>query len=119
MNYLNVTYEQLLQDFRARLNSDPRFKNIGSATIYGMFQEMLCACMDMTNFYLQRTAEESFISTARLDSSVIKHAKSLGYNPRRAIPARCELMIRLKGPLPAGIKTGTEIFFSQENMDLS
>ena len=57
MNYLNVTYEQLLQDFRARLNSDPRFKNIGSATIYGMFQEMLCACMDMTNFYLQRTAD--------------------------------------------------------------
>ena len=119
MNYLNVTYEQLLQDFRARLNSDPRFKNIGSATIYGMFQEMLCACMDMTNFYLQRTAEESFISTARLDSSVIKHAKGLGYNPRRAIPARCELIIRLKGPLPDGIKAGTDIFFSQENMDLS
>ena len=40
MNYLNVTYEQLLQDFKARLNSDPKFKNIGSATIYGMFMEM-------------------------------------------------------------------------------
>ena len=119
MNYLNITYEQLLQDFRARLNSDPRFKNIGSATIYGMFQEMLCACMDMTNFYMQRTAEEAFISTARLDSSVIKHAKSLGYNPRRAIPARCELIIRLKGPLPSTLKEGTEIIFSQDLMDLS
>ena len=116
MNYLNVTYEQLLADFRARLNSDPRFKNIGSATIYGMFQEMLCACMDMTNFYLQRTAEESFISTARLDSSVIKHGKGLGYNPRRAVPARCELIIRLKGPLPSSIKKGTEVFFGQETM---
>lgn len=119
MNYLNVTYEQLLADFRARLNSDPRFKNIGSATIYGMFQEMLCACMDMTNFYLQRTAEESFISTARLDSSVIKHGKGLGYNPRRAVPARCELIIRLKGPLPSSIKKGTEVFFGQETTDLS
>ena len=119
MNYLNVTYEQLLADFRARLNSDPRFKNIGSATIYGMFQEMLCACMDMTNFYLQRTAEEAFISTARLDSSVIKHGKGLGYNPRRAIPARCELIIRLKGPLPEAVKEGTEVFFGQETTDLT
>lgn len=119
MNYLNVTYEQLLQDFRARLNSDPHFKNIGSATIYGMFQEMLCACMDMTNFYMQRTAEEAFISTARLDSSVIKHGKGLGYNPRRAVPARCELVIRLKGPLPSSIIAGTEVFFNQETTDLN
>lgn len=119
MNYLNVTYEQLLADFRARLNSDPHFKNIGSATIYGMFQEMLCACMDMTNFYMQRTAEEAFISTARLDSSVIKHGKNLGYNPRRAVPARCELIIRLKGPLPKAVTMGTEIFFNQETTDLN
>lgn len=119
MNYLNVTYEQLLADFRARLNSDPHFKNIGSATIYGMFQEMLCACMDMTNFYMQRTAEEAFISTARLDSSVIKHGKGLGYNPRRAVPARCELIIRLKGPLPKSITAGTEVFFNQETTDLN
>ena len=119
MNYLNVTYEQLLADFRARLNSDPHFKNIGSATIYGMFQEMLCACMDMTNFYMQRTAEEAFISTARLDSSVIKHGKGLGYNPRRAVPARCELIIRLKGPLPKSIIAGTEVFFNQETTDLN
>lgn len=119
MNYLNVTYEQLLADFRARLNSDPHFKNIGSATIYGMFQEMLCACMDMTNFYMQRTAEEAFISTARLDSSVIKHGKNLGYNPRRAVPARCELIIRLKGPLPKAVTMGTQIFFNQETTDLN
>ena len=118
MNYLNVTYEQLLQDFKARLNSDPKFKNIGSATIYGMFMEMIAAVADMTNFYVQRTAEESFISTARLDSSVIKHGKGLGYNPRRPIPARCNLKIRLRGPLPSTVKAGTEVFFSQENTDL-
>lgn len=119
MNYLNVTTEELLQDFKARLNSDPRFKNIGSAAIYGMFMEMMAAVADMTNFYAQRTAEESFISTARLDSSVIKHAKSLGYNPRRAVPAKCQLIIHLKGPLPVTLKEGTEVFFNQETTDLS
>lgn len=118
MNYLNVTYEQLLQDFKARLNSDPRYKNITSSTIYGMFQEMLLACMDMTNFYMQRTAEEAFIDTARLDSSIIKHGKNLGYNPRRPVPAQCELAIRLKGPLPKSLVPGTVIVFSQDRTKL-
>lgn len=118
MNYLNVTYEQLLQDFKARLNSDPKFKNIGSATIYGMFMEMIAAVTEMTNFYVQRTAEESFITTARLDSSVIKHAKGLGYNPRRPVPARCNLRIRLRGPLPSALQEGAEIRFTQDDTDL-
>lgn len=119
MNYLNITYEQLLLDFRNRLESDPRFKNIGSSTIYGMFQEMLLACMDMTNYYIQRTAEEAYIDTARLDSSIIKLAKNLGYNPRRPIPAICELIIQLHGPLPSELKAGTVIVFNQDMTDLS
>lgn len=119
MNYLNVTYEQLLVDFRKRLESDPRFKNVGSSTIYGMFQEMLLACMDMTNYYMQRTAEEAYIDTARLDSSVIKLGKNLGYNPRRPIPAICELIIQLHGPLPNTLKAGTVIVFDQDMTDLN
>ena len=119
LNYLNVTYNQLVQQFQARLKSDPRFKNITSATIFGMFTEMLAAVTDMTNFYIQRTAEEGFISTAKLDSSIIKHCKNLGYNPRRPIPARCDLIIRIKGPLPKTLVSGTEIFFNKETTKLT
>lgn len=119
MNYLNITYEQLLLDFRKRLESDPRFKNIGSSSIYGMFQEMLLATMDMTNYYMQRTVEECALETARLDSSVIKLAKNLGYNPRRPIPAICELIIQLRGPLPSEIEAGSVIVFNQDTTDLS
>lgn len=118
LNYLNVTYNQLVQQFQARLKSDPRFKNITSATIFGMFTEMLAAVTDMTNFYIQRTAEEGFISTAKLDSSIIKHCKNLGYNPRRPVPARCELVIRIKGPLPATLTAGTEVFFNRDTTKL-
>lgn len=119
MNYTNITYEQILKSFKDRLAADPRFKNIGSSAIYGMFMEMIAAVTEMTNFYIQRTAEEAFIETARLDSSVIKHGKNLGYNPRRAVPARCELMIRLKGPLPSVLKGGDEILFSQKDTKLT
>ena len=118
LNYLNITYNQLVQQFQARLKSDPRFKNITSATIFGMFTEMLAAVTDMTNFYIQRTAEEGFISTAKLDSSIIKHCKNLGYNPRRPVPARCELIIRIKGPLPSTLTAGTEVFFNRDTTKL-
>ena len=118
MNYLNVTFNQIVQDYKARLASDPRFKNIGSSTIYGMFCEFLAAVTDMTNFYIQRASEEAFISTARLDSSIIKHCKNLGYMPRRPVPARCELVIRLKGPLPNTVSAGDEIFFNRDTTKL-
>ena len=35
------------------------------------------------------------------------------------MPARCELIIRLRGPLPQGVRAGTEIFFNQDVTDLS
>lgn len=76
--------------------------------------------MDMTNYYMQRTAEEAFIDTAKLDSSVIKHGKNLGYNPIRNTPAQAEIAIVLRGPLPESIpETGAIIYFPQEELDLT
>lgn len=118
MNYTNVTFDQLLQDFKSRLESDDRFKNISTAAIYQMFMEMICATMDMSNYYMQRVAEESFIDTAKLDSSVIKHGKNLGYNPRRRIPAQCDLQIQIKGPLPKQLRAGDSVVFNQDVVDL-
>lgn len=119
-DYVRITYQQMLEDFTARVKNDPRFKNMTSASIYYLFMEMLTATMDMTNYYMQRTAEEAFIDTAKLDSSVIKHGKNLGYNPVRNTPAEAEIAVVLRGPLPVSIpETGATIYFPQEEMDLS
>lgn len=118
-NYTRITYQDMLEDFTARLRNDERFKNMSSASIYYLFMEMLTGTFDMTNFYMQRTAEEGFIDTAKLDSSVIKHGKNLGYNPIRPTPAEAEIQVIIKGPLPAGLVKGATIYFSQEETDLS
>ena len=120
-NYTHLTYQQLLEDFTARLKNDPRYKNMSSASIYYIFMEMLAATVDMTTYYMERTAEEACIDTAKLDSSVIKLAKNLGYNPIRNIPAEAEIAIVLRGPLPkALLKTKlATIYFPQEEMDLT
>ena len=78
-DYTRFTYQELLTDFRQRLSQDERFKDISSASLFSMFMEMLASTVDMTNYYIARTSEESFIDSARLDSSLIKLAKNFGY----------------------------------------
>lgn len=120
-NYTRITYQQMLEDFTTRMKNDPRFRNMSSASIYNLFIEMLTATMDMTNYYMERTAEEAFIDTAKLDSSVIKHGKNLGYNPIRNTPAEAEIAVVIRGPLPATFLNQklVTIYFPQEEMELT
>lgn len=119
LDYTLVTHEQLLDQFRNRLLSDPRFKNLSAAAIYQIYMEMMSGTFDMLHFYLSRTAEEMFFDSAKLDSSGIKLSKNLGYNPRRAIPATAEIAIKLTGPLPKTAAIGDTIWFNNESLKLS
>lgn len=119
LDYTRFTYQQLIEDFSTRLKSDERFKNMSAASIYQAFMEMLTSVTDNTNFYMQRTAEEAFIDTARLDSSIIKYAKNLGYSPKRPVPAEAEIVIKINGPLPSALTAGATVYFSQEETILT
>ena len=119
LDYTKVTHEQLLDQFRNRLLSDPRFKNLSAAAIYQIYMEMMSGTFDMLHFYLGRTAEEMFFESAKLDSSGIKLSKNLGYNPRRAIPATAEIAVKLTGPLPKSAAIGDTIWFNNESLKLS
>lgn len=104
MDNTSITFEDLYSNYLSMIKTDKRFKNIGSATLIGMFLEMLAATSDMANFNLQRMSEEGFFRTAKLDSSYIKLCKNWGYAPRRAVPAQGELNIIFKGPFPKELK---------------
>lgn len=118
LDYSKVTHEQLLEQFKNRIISDPRFKDMSAAAIYQMYMEMMAGTFDMLHFYLGRTAEEMFLDSARLDSSIIKLSKNLGYNPKRAIPATANIAIKLKGPLPKNAAIGDEVWFNNEQLKL-
>jgi len=118
-DYTQITSEQLLEKFKNKLKADDRFKNITTASLYQMYIETLLAASDMINFYIGRTAEEQFLETAKLDSSIIKLCKNKGYNPARPIPAKAEVAVRLVGPLPENIKAGQEIWFNNEQLVLT
>ena len=118
LDYSKVTHEQLLEQFKNRIISDPKFKDMSAAAIYQMYMEMMAGTFDMLHFYLGRTAEEMFLDSAKLDSSVIKLSKNLGYNPKRAIPATANIAIKLKGPLPRTAAKGDVIWFNNERLQL-
>ena len=118
LDYTKVTHEQLLEQFRNRIVSDPKFKDMSAAAIFQIYMEMMTGTFDMLHFYLGRTAEEMFLDSARLDSSVIKLAKNLGYNPKRAIPATANIAIKLTGPLPKNAAVNDVIWFNNEQLKL-
>jgi len=119
LDYTKVTHTAILEEWRNRILSDERYKNLSQASIYSFFEEMLAGVMDLTNYYIQRTAEESYLDTARLDSSVIKLSHNLGYQPRRPVPAFGDISIEIRGPLPKTVKAGDIIWLNNEDLAFS
>src|SRR5687768_16267805 len=48
---------------------------------------------DILSYYIDRVADESFLSTARLRSSVLNIADMLGYRPDSGTPAKATLRL--------------------------
>jgi hypothetical protein len=117
-SYASMTFSEIVSQIRDRLKNDPRFVNFNESAIAQTLMEVFAGVGDMANFYIERRAEENFLDTARLKSSVISLTKSIGYVPIRPIPANANLKIILKGPLPAGLVTGMTIPFNRAEVNL-
>jgi hypothetical protein len=109
LQYSKLTYEDLIQQIQNKLNADPRFENFRESAIAQMLVEIFAGTTDLTNYYLQRRAEESYLETAKLTSSMITLAKQLGYIVARPIPATTSLTMTLKGPFLAAVSEGDTI----------
>lgn len=119
LDYTKITHESLLAEWNNRVLADERYKNLSHASIYSFFQEFLAGSLDLVNYYIQRTAEENYLDTAKLDSSVIKLAHNLGYQPRRPVPAVANIAIEIRGPLPKTVKAGDTIWLNNEVLTFS
>ena len=92
-----LDFNEIITQVTNRLNADPRFENFRESAIASTLIEIFAGATDITNYYLERRAEESFMDTAKLRSSVILLARSLGYVTTRSIPAESKIKIKLTG----------------------
>lgn len=95
--YTNITVDKILSEIRDKLNDDDRFTNFRESAIAQMLLEIFAGSTDITNYYLQRRAEECFLDTAQLKSSVISKSRELGYDISRKIPAKAKIKLVIEG----------------------
>jgi hypothetical protein len=113
LNYTDLTFNEIISQVNDRLREDPekRFDSFLESTVAQTMIDIFAASTDMTNYYIERRAEEQFLDTARLKSSVIQLSKILGYVVQRPVPGQSSVKIILKGPLPTSVLEGHTVKF--------
>lgn len=112
IDYTGMTYDDIKKSIVARMSQDSRFETFKESSMYAVLTEIFAATTDFTNYYLERRAEESYLDSAKLRSSIIMLSKMLGYIIRRPIPASTNIKIVLK-TLPPSVKVGDRIEIKQ------
>lgn len=112
ISYTNLDYDSIKTSLQGRLAQDSRFANFSESSFYAILSEIFAATTDFTNYYIERRAEESFLDTAKLRSSVSLLSKMLGYTIRRPIPSSTQIKITIKS-LPQLSSVGDSLIIPQ------
>ena len=89
--YTGTDYSTMKSQLDTLLRGDPKFANFVDSALYKIMLNIFLAGTDMTNYYTERVAEESFLETSQHLSSAILGASQIGYIVRRPTPAQAEL----------------------------
>ena len=101
LNYTGLSYEDIKTQIDSALKADSRFDNFVDSALYKSVMNLFAGSTDLTNYYVERTAEEMYLETAQHLSSVIANANNLGYIVRRPIGAQANITFTVTGPIPA------------------
>jgi hypothetical protein len=108
LKYTGLTYSDIMTQINSLIASDPRFDNFKDSSVAKFLVEMFAGTTDITNYYLQRRAEECYFDSAQHKSSVISLARMFGYDMTRSIPATAKLKIIVKGDLTQDITAANQ-----------
>jgi hypothetical protein len=113
LNYTDYSFNEIVSQVNDRLREDPekRFDSFLDSSVAQTMIDIFAATTDMTNYYVERRAEEQFLDTARLKSSIIQLSKILGYVIQRPVPAQSSIKIIIKGILPEYLGIGDTVTF--------
>lgn len=95
-DYTDYNYTDLVNKITSLYEDEVGSGNGYEGSSGQMLIELLADTTDNLHFMLERRAQEAFLESARLQSSIWYHASSVGYRPRRKVSSRgtLELVIR-------------------------
>ena len=87
LSYVDYDFDNLVQQFIDRIQRNAAWQDTYRSATGQMLIELHAYVANLVLYYVERRAVESYISTARLRSSVVNIVKLLGYNPKRNVSA--------------------------------
>ena len=92
----------------------PQWKSFKDATDFGNALIQLQAYLgDLQSYYIDRSANEAFISTATKRSSILRQAALLDYQPTQSSPAYVELTFSNSSAAPINVPALTKVSASE------
>jgi len=85
LNYTNYDFDDIVQQLEDRVKLSDSWKDTYESSTGQMLIELLGYIANLTLYYIERRAEESYIDTAQNRSSIINLVKLLNYQPKRVV----------------------------------
>jgi len=83
LNYVNYDFDNLVLQLQNRLKNKEAWQDIYRSSTGEMLIELLAYVLNLGMYYTERRAEESYLPTAQLRSSVKNLVALLNYTPKR------------------------------------
>ena len=120
VNYITRSYETIKNSLIGRLTvKTPELNDHSESNIFILLISMFSGLVEQLNYYIDNMARESFISTARKFSSVVKLSRLIDYRIKSYLPSSTDLTMTfnnpIPGPQPFTIPVGT-IFSSRNDL---
>jgi hypothetical protein len=116
VDYTSRDYEAIRQDLIALIpNFAPKWTNRDPSDFGMVMIELFSYIGDELNFYIDRSLNESFLSTASQKESVLQIAKILGYVPTSASPSTVLLTFQNSTVSPITVPAATQVATSVVN----
>ena len=112
LGYTNLTYNDIESKLLDVLVKNEKTKNFMQSSLAKVILDNFVASCDLTNYYIERTAEESFLETAKHLSSVILGAQQIGYVPRRPTGAKVNIQVSISDP-DRSLQVGDRLLIDQ------
>jgi len=93
--YSEFSFDNLVKNLSNQLAKEPTWTDAYRSSTGQTLIELFAYVGDVMHYSLERAIEESYLDTARLESSIVRAAKLLNYQPQRRVSASCTVRFTL------------------------
>lgn len=116
VQYVSRNYSSIKADLNRRLSEIvPELTDKSPSNLMQILMDMWAGVGELLNYYIDITARELYVGTARRFSSILKLAELVGYNGQAAIPSQTYITITADAPVTTDVEIPIETTLTDTN----